>query len=482
MAVGGRPLFTTAARSDWLRLRTLVLLRWLAVAGQGTAVAVSALWLGLDLPVDLCAAVIAASVGVNIVSTAVYPVNTRLSERNAALVLLFDLGQLGILLLLSGGLTNPFAVLVLAPVTVAATALTLRATLVLGLAALAMISALALVHVPLRFAGGEEIRLPMLHLGGTWAALTIGIVFLALYARRVAVESFSMSQALAATQMALAREQRLAAVGGLAAAAAHELGTPLATIKLVASELARELRDRPELAEDVALIRTQADRCRDILHALGRSGKEDGHLRAAPVTAVIAEAAEPHMMRGKRFILRVGGEPAGAARPDQPDLPRDPEIVHGLRNLVQNAVDFAHRHVWVDVDWDEKSLRIAVGDDGQGYPPDVLGRLGDPFVRHRPGAPPAEGDADRPDHEGMGLGLFIAKTLLERTGARIAFANGSESPPGAPRPDAGEPGTARPPGAIVEVVWPRAALGAGQRGTAPRARSRSARGGALTSR
>jgi two-component system, sensor histidine kinase RegB len=359
-------------------------------------------------------------------------------------------------------------VLVLAPVTISATALTLRATVALAGAALAFISLLVWVHIPLQFTDGSTLGLPALYLAGMWAALLIGIVFLALYARRVTVETFNMSQALVATQMALAREQRLTALGGLVAAAAHELGTPLATIKLASSELARELKDRDDLREDLDLIRAQTDRCRDILRSLGRAGKDDSHLRFAPVSALVEEAAEPHAGRGKRLILRIGGIPAGKEEvpPDQPLAMRHPEVIHGLRNLIQNAVDFAAAHVWVDIDWDAENLRVAVGDDGPGYPPDMVGRLGDPFIRRRPDGArrSAERRSDerreqeRPGYEGMGLGLFIAKTLLERSGARVTFANGSEQG-GAGRTTSEEaPDLARPSGAIVEVVWPRRAI------------------------
>ncbi|QDL91779.1 ActS/PrrB/RegB family redox-sensitive histidine kinase [Paroceanicella profunda] len=458
MQEAGLSLMTNAARSDWVRLRTLTLLRWLAIGGQTMAVVVASQWFDVALPLDLCGFAIAASAAFNIISTVVHPQNKRLSERDTALILLFDLTQLALLLFLSGGLTNPFCVLVLAPVTISATALTLRVTLLLGLAALADISLLALFHLPLAFDDGTDMILPSLHIGGTWAALLIGIIFLALYARRVTIETFTMSQALIATQMALSREQRLTALGGLVAAAAHELGTPLATIKLASSELAHELKDRPDLLEDVRLIRAQTDRCRDILRGLGRAGKDDAHLRHAPIAAVVEEAAEPHVDRGRDVIVRLEGEvdDDSPAAPDQPEINRRPEVVHGLRNLIQNAVDFSRGHVWIDIDWDDANIRIAVGDDGPGYPADVIGRLGDPFVRRRSGQP--QPGIERPEYEGMGLGLFIAKTLLERSGARIAFANGSEHAGAAGLPPGADPEHARPPGAIVEVIWPRAVL------------------------
>jgi two-component system sensor histidine kinase RegB len=463
MNMGSSVFLMSAARGDWVRLRTLVTLRWLAAWGQAITVLVADNVLKLDLPTGLCFGAIATSVCVNIVAHAVHPENKRLSENDTMLTLLFDLAQLGVLLFLTGGLTNPFAVLALAPVIISATALTMRSTLLLGLFAIAEFTLLARFYVPLTFADGNVVAPPPLIVMGTWAALLIGIVFLAGYARRVTAEIFSMSQALSATQEALSREQRLTAIGGLAAAAAHELGTPLATIKLVSKELLRELADRPDLLEDVALIASQSERCGAILRELAQGGKDDSHVKTAPISALIEEAAEPHMDRGKVIIMRISGRPAAAAGDDQPVVERKPEVIHGLRNMVQNAVDFAATTVWIDVSWTDAVLRIAVGDDGPGYRSDILGRLGDPYVRKRVGKAPrpdptkipeAETGDPRQGYQGMGLGLFIAKTLLERTGAKVSFANGSDTSDA--MRDTRE--YARPTGAVVEAIWPRDAL------------------------
>ena len=255
-----------------------------------------------------------------------------------------------------------------------------------------------------------------------------------------------MSQALLATQMALAREQKLTDLGGVVAAAAHELGTPLATIKLVSTELAEELEGQPDLAEDARLIRDQADRCRDILRSMGRAGKDDLHMRSAPLGAVVREAAEPHSGRGIAILYDFLADPG--APEGQPIIRRKPEVIHGLRNLVQNAVDFAATQIWVDASWGDGEIRLRITDDGPGYPQDLLGRLGDPFLSRRARAQsPA-----RPGYEGMGLGLFIAKTLLERSGARVVFLNASD-------PFLSAEDKAERSGAIVEVVWPQAAIG-----------------------
>ncbi len=436
------------ARFSWVRLRTLVMLRWMTIAGQSAALWVAVQWLHIDLQVEFAATVVGAAVAFNIVATVVFPENRRLSERAALLTLLFDLTQLAALLAFTGGLMNPFAVLLLTPVVMASTALNLRATILLGLVAVGLISALLVFAPPMHLGTGAALQAPPILAEGFWVALITSVGFLAVYSRRIMVEIFSMSQALAATQTALGREQRLTALTGVVAAAAHELGTPLATIKMVSTELADELSDHPLLLEDVELIRQQADRCRDILHEMGRAGKDDTLMQIAPISALVQEAMDPHLDRGKRIIPRINGRINDGPGADHMLVARQSEIIHGLRNLIQNAVDFAATTVWVDIDWDKAHLRVHVGDDGPGYPSHLIGRIGDPFVRKR-----GYSDPNRPGYEGMGLGLFIAKTLLERTGAQLTFANGFEWDESDVPPE-----KARPTGAIVEVVWDRTTL------------------------
>lgn len=431
------------ARSNWVRLRTLINLRWLAVVGQSGAVLFVSFSLNLQLSIGLCFLAIGASVTFNVVSSIILPENHRLSERESLWTLLFDLSQLGVLLFLTGGLNNPFALLVLAPVTISATALRLQSTVFIAGFAILMMSVVAVVHIPLRLGDGSILQMPAIFTYGFWIALVIGVVFLGVYARRVTLESQAMSQALIATQMALSRQQKLTDLGGIIAATAHELGTPLATIKLASSELADDLADHPLLKEDAELIHQQADRCRDILRHMGQAGNEDLLLRHAPISAVVEEAAEPHMERGT--AIHFSFQPKKHSTAKQPVIRRQAEIIHGLRNLIQNAVDFADGDVWVDIRWNDDLVQVIVTDNGPGYPQELFGRIGDPFVRKRRSTTDTR---QRPAYEGMGLGLFIAKTLLQRSGAELTFTNGTD-----PflhhieRPKRG--------GAIVEVSWRR---------------------------
>lgn len=436
-----------------MRLRTLLLLRWLAIAGQLIALLIAIKWLDIELRLDLCLIAIGTSVVVNVITSIILPENIRLVERTAVPMLAYDFAQLCALLYLTGGLSNPFSMLLLTPVIVSAASLGLRATSMLGIMFIGGSTLLMWFYIPLSTTSGTLIELPRILIYGMWFALLTSALFLATYARRITAEAALMSEALLATQTALAREQRLTALGGLVAAAAHELGTPLATIKLVATEMVEELSDQPELCQDAELIRDQAARCRDIMHDMGRSGKDDIYLHHAPVSAVIEEASEPHIDRGKRIITRINGMVINEIPPDQPAIPRHSEIIHGLRNLVQNAVDFSENTVWIDITWNRDDLHINVGDDGPGYPPELIGKIGDPYLSMRP-----DTDIERPEYKGMGLGLFIAKTLLERTGARLAFLNGSNVQGHVFRPPLGPIEVAQPPGAIVTVVWKRSDL------------------------
>jgi two-component system sensor histidine kinase RegB len=314
----------------------------------------------------------------------------------------------------------------LVPVTISATILSLSSTLVLG--ALAMLATLLLagVHFPLPWREGG-LDLPRLYLVGVAAALLLGLGFISIYTWRVAAEARRMAEALATTQIALAREQRLSALGGLAAAAAHELGTPLGTINLVAKELARELKAGDPMGEDVRLLLGEAERCREILANLARRPDPEDPFPDVPIEALVEESLAPHHRAGIELVVKLRGEPP------QPLAPRLPEIMHGLGNLAENAFDFARARVDVTIDWDDRWVTVTIADDGPGLSSEMLGALGEPYV------------TSRPEDGGMGLGVFIAKTLLGHTGAEVAYGN-------------------RPTGGCeVATTWARAILERGEK-------------------
>lgn len=420
-----------------IRLRTLVRLRWLAVIGQTGTVLLVSFMLQYQLPLGACLAVIALSAWLNVFLAFRWRAGQILSTRAAGLLLAYDVVQLAGLLYLTGGLQNPFAFLFLVPVTVSATALTLRWTLSLGVMAFAFSTLLAFFHLPLPWRAGAEFSLPATYVGGMWIAIVCGTGFSAVYARRMAEEAQMMSAALNATEMVLAREQRLSALDGLAAAAAHELGTPLATIALVAKELKREFPSANPHAEDIDLLISQAARCREILAKLSnREQSEDKIYGQVKISSLLEDLVAP--LRGSDVEIKVTCETDGAET-SEPVLLRNPGLSYGLSNILENAIDFAASWVEVKARWTASSITLHVVDDGPGFDSFIFDRLGDPFVTTRPGYDNAVDSQGARGHEGMGLGLFIAKTLLERSGAAVTLSN--RKPPDQ--------------GADVKLQWPR---------------------------
>ncbi len=413
-----------------LRLDTLLRLRWLAIAGQSTAVIVIYGVLGFQIPIGLAFLAIAASAWLNIALRLRFPLTQRLKDGSALAMLAFDIIQLSGLLFLTGGLSNPFALLFLAPVMVSAMSLSWKSTLVLVLLVVGAASFLVFFHFPLPWFRNVEFELPMLYVAGIWMALVSGAAFVAVYAHRVSEEARALSDALAATELVLAREQHLTQLDGLAAAAAHELGTPLATITLVVKELEKMVEQGSAVAEDVKLIAQEVGRCRTILSKIASLGNEGpGMLDEMTVQHLVEEVVGPQRDFG--VALRIHCDSEGT----EPICLRNPGLLYGLGNIVENAIDFARSEVRILIRWTVSFVSITIEDDGPGFSADVLTRLGEPYITSR-----GQRRAKIEDGSGLGLGLFIAKTLLERSGATVVTSN-------APAPVNG---------ARVEVTWPRA--------------------------
>jgi two-component system sensor histidine kinase RegB len=415
-----------------LRLDTLVRLRWLAILGQSVALLIVDQILGFRLALTACFVVILAAIILNVGLRLYYPVNERLDTLRAGVLLAFDILQLAALLYLTGGLGNPFALMFLAPVLISATTLPPRATFLLGLLAMSCASLLTILHLPLPWRPGEPLELPPVYISGVWTAILLALGFIGIYAWRVANEGRLLTDALTATELVLAREQHLSALDGLAAAAAHELGTPLATIRLVAKELERAAPPGP-MSEDVALLREQVDRCRDILRKITSLHDDEGTpFEVMSLSHVIEEVAAPHRDFGVEVEITARGKNG------EPALHRNPALLYGLGNFVENAVDFANEKVIIRAEWDSERVWLDISDDGPGFAQEVLAKLGEPYVTTRSGP--------RPDDEvsgaGLGLGVFIAKTLLERSGANVAFGRSERG------------------GARVSMAWPRSAFDA----------------------
>ena len=423
----------TYQRPRNVRLDTLIRLRWLAIVGQLAAVLVVHFGLEFEVPIWPCLAVIALAVLLNVALRVSFRQTQWLEPDRAAWLLAFDIAELAALLYLTGGLENPFAFLLLGPVLISATALPPRMTLLIGTFAMFCATALVFLHYDLPWETENPLELPEIYMVGVWLSILLAIGYIGVYTWQVAEEARQLSDALAATELVLAQEQHLSQLDGLAAAAAHELGTPLATITVVIREIERALEANSPHAEDVKLLREQAQRCREILAKITELPAGEPFDRM-PFSALIEEAAEPH----RNFGIAIGVN-LPANRAAEPVGARNPAIRYGLGNLIENAVDFAHSRVEIFARWTADDVSVTISDDGPGFAAEVVDRIGAPYVSHRrPGERGLDGGEDAVF--GLGLGFFIAKTLLERSGARLSLIN--QAPP--------------LHGATVTVTWSRA--------------------------
>jgi len=412
----GRSLVSAAIERPGVRVRTIVALRWIAIAGQFATLIVVGLYLRYPLAWASLVAAVAAAAALNIGLATLYPRNARLNGRDALLQFAFDLVQAGVLLFLTGGLKNPFVILLIVPVTISATLLSARGTALLIAMAGVILGILWCWAQPLPWAG-PPIELPPIYQFGIAVAVALAGVFLAVYAWTVSAEARKRAHALIATQAALERESKMAALGSLAAAAAHELGGPLGTITLIARELADALGNDPDFGDDVRLLDSEAARSRAILVGIAKRAEAEDPFPKLSLDALLHEVAHPLGPTRVPIVVRAAGGPV---------IRRTPELLHGLANLVANAVRHAGSAVTLSATTTANEVGVSVVDDGGGFSESVLPHLGEPFL-----GPSVSGSG------GTGLGIFIATTLLERTGGQLRFSN---------RPGGG---------AQVDIRWPR---------------------------
>lgn len=417
--------------------RVYLWVRVLVIAGEVLAVLVAGAVMHLPVRYAWCFSVIGALAAMTVALALMTADGRNAQPWEVGGQLAFDVVQYGGLLYLMGG-PNPFGMLLIIPVTIAGAMLKRSDAFAIAGLAIACLGVVAVMSVlfPMVPLSGQ-LSLPLSLRFEATAAVSVAIAFSAGYASHTAAENKRMALALHVTEKVLAREQRVSALGGLAAAAAHELGTPLATITIVARELARELPPGPN-RDDAVLMVEQANRCREILKRLAETPEvvDEVHERMTLlqlVREVLApyakDAAAPGGVRAEAVVT---GPPGVNA----PDLWRRPEVLHALASIVENAFDFAKAEILVTARFDTDVIAVEVRDDGPGFAPEVVARLGEPYVTSRPGA-----EGSRTGHVGMGLGFFIAKTLLERTGGVVSFRNAK-----------------RGAGAVVTVRWPRSLM------------------------
>lgn len=404
---------------------TLVLVRWLAITGQASALLLAQFVLHINVPLAAGLGCIGLSALLNLTAARLHGRNGRLSARAASLYLAYDIIQLSTLLYLTGGLENPFAVLIIAPLIVGASLLGLRYVLCLGGLTLSAIILLAFFYIPLNWPSMDGQGLGLQD-AGVLIALGLSAVFIAAYVWRTALDARRVQNALHATQLALLRQQQITALGAQAAAAAHELGSPLNTIFLIARELEKTLHNPEQIApDDIVLLASQAERCKTILEALANPKPDHmaDAMPALPPAAFMEVVSQPYRQENPAIRLHFTQRAEDDSPP--PYLRPSPELMHGLGNLVQNAIEHGFTRVDIECKWSKNSFSILIHDDGVGFSSSALSKIGEPYISTKKQA------------GNMGLGLFISKALLEMTGAHLRFANHKDG------------------GAMIEIIWRR---------------------------
>ena len=405
-----------------IKLLTLINIRWAAIFGQFITISIVYFYFNFNFKIEYCYLLVLFSFVLNIFLQIRSKKTDLLSNKQATFSILYDLFQLFGLLFLTGGLTNPFSILIVAPITIAAGFLNLRSSILIGIFSVLLIVILSLFYTELPGLP-KNYLFPKFYIFGLALALCTAIVFLAIYSQRLAIESSQRNEAFNVLQQIFLREQELKSLGGLAAAAAHELGTPLNTISLVAKELKKELGLNKKFNQDLDLLISQSQRCGEILKQISKNPyteKEDIFFDKASFKIIVHEIVDSFKDLSKKEII-IKEE---SYKKDYL-ITKKIEIIYSLKNIIDNALKFSSNKIEIVLLSNEEELRIKVEDDGIGFSNQVLGFLGDPYINK---------DLNS-DKEGLGLGIFIAKVFLERLSAIINFYNLKDN------------------GAVVDISW-----------------------------
>ena len=403
--------------------KTLVILRWIAITGQLTAINLVYFYLKLDFPVVIAHVILFFAFLTNFYLH--FGIRSSvLKDFYASIFLFYDLAQLTALLYLTGGISNPFSILMIIPTIVSSTFLSMGTTIILGLLTIIFLFLLTIFHYPLPGIHDHSITFPKLYLTGYFLAIIVGLIFLSYFGIRFSGESKRRSDAINKVQQVIAKEYELESLGGQAAAAAHSLGTPLATISVVASELKKELGEKNEHSKDIDLLISQTKRCGEILKKISKKQiKDDEFFSKTKLEDLLSELISSFKETSSKHIkLQTEHDK------NKISFQRSPEIIYGLRNFIGNAVKFSKTKVEIILSSNKKDIEILIKDDGPGFPADVIEILGEPYIKSK--------SPEINDNAGTGLGTFLGKTLLERSGAKLSFLNDKNNK-----------------GALVKISW-----------------------------
>ena len=388
-------------------LGNLIKIRWIAISGQIIAIFFVSYVIQIKIPFFETLAIILLSVALNIYSYYEERKNKSISNTKAFSFLLFDTLQLGFLLFLTGGIINPFSILILAPVITSASYLPALMTVVLSTISIIIIAILNFYFVPLNL--GPKFYLPDIYSFGLVAALIITVIFIAIYAYLFASSSRKISNALSVSKLQILNQKKMTEVGSLSAAAAHELGTPLNTIFLVLNDLLKEkkLVDDKNIVKDIILLKSQAERCKEILQRFSKNPLKlkDKFLEKVKISDLIKINFEK-FNKNKKLVLKI------IPSNNEPEIIYRDEIMYALGNIIQNAIFYCYNTISVEITYQKECVKIIISDDGSGFPKDIIDKLGEPYISK--------------NKQGMGLGIFIAKNLIENMGGNFSFYNSKD--------------------------------------------------------
>ena len=387
---------------------TLTILRYIAIFGQFLAINIVFFYLKLPFPIELSYLVVFIGLLTNIYLQFGIQIN-QLKDLYASIFLVYDLVQLSILLYLTGGIFNPFCFLLIIPAIVSSTFLSMGTTIILGLVTSLLLLFISFYHLPLP---GEEMNLlhfPVFYKIGIIISIFIGLIFLSYFGIRFAGEKKKTSEALNKLQEVIYKEYELESLGGQAAAAAHSLGTPLATISVVSKELKKELKGNKEISKDIDLLISQSKRCSDILKRISKKQiEEDKFFSSTKLENLLEEILNSFKETSSKKISLICNQDSNKI-----DIQRSPEMIYGLRNFIGNAIKFSRSEVNVFLNSNDKEIKIIINDDGPGFPDDIIKQIGEPYIKSK--------SKEVNPSSGLGLGTFLGKTLLERQNAKLIF-------------------------------------------------------------
>ena len=392
---------------------TLTILRYIAIFGQFLAINIVFFYLDLPFPIALSYAVIILGLLTNLYLQFGIKIN-QLKDLYSLIFLIYDLVQLSILLYLTGGIFNPFCFLLIIPAIVSSTFLSMGSTIILGIITSFLLGIISFFHLPLPGEQMDLLHFPDFYKTGIIISILIGLIFLSYFGIRFAGETKKRSEALNKLQEVISKEYELESLGGQAAAAAHSLGTPLATITVVAKELKKEIGDNKEISKDIDLLLSQTKRCSEILKQISRKQiEEDVFLSSIKFEDLLEEIINSFKeTSSKKIDLTIDQDQNKIA------IQRTPEIIYGLRNFIGNAVKFSKSKVKINLKSDEKEVEIKINDDGPGIPEDIIKKIGEPYIKSK--------SKELSSNAGLGLGTFLGKTLLERQKAKLLFERNSK--------------------------------------------------------